>query len=407
MLPLEGIRVLDLSQAIMGPLASGMLGDMGAEVIKLEPRYGDLMNGLRVSNKVSSPSDALTTASHLRCNRNKRSIAVDLKKEKGREILIKLVKLSDVFLLNFRSSVVERMRLDYQTISTYNPQIIYAWPTAYGLEGDDKDLPAFDLSGQSRSGLVKHNGPSNESPRPIATPACDHASALYLAYGIMVALFFRERTGIGQQVGTSLLASALSVQAQEMNYYLLSGQLPPKYPRGIGLVSGLYMIFKAKDDWLAITGVPDKRWPAFSKAMGIEHLNDNPKFASANARVDNRDELVTVLDQIFLTKSRDEWLKLFKEAGFGSVTRVNSYAEAAIDPQVVANGYICEINDPRRGPTKIVGIPVQLSKTPGKIRSSYPEVGEHTNDILLSLGYNWEEIGRLTSEEVVGFLAKD
>jgi len=406
MLPLEGIKVVDLSVGVLGPAATTMLADWGAEVIKVEERHhGDVMRGLAAAAFGVNSPPVNSYASFLAWDRNRRSIALDITKPKGREILSKMVKSSDVFVQNFRPSASVKLKIDYETISKENPRIIYAWPSGFGHKGPKGDKPAFDLLIQAMSGFMRQVGDPDDQPFTSGPFIFDTAAAMALACGIMTALYVRERTGIGQKVETSLLGAAIFAQANYINYNLLTGNLLPRSSRGQTMIAGLSMTFKTKDGWLAMAGVPDQRWPGFCRALGIQHIMEDPKFKTSNSRIANRDDLVALLDKVFLTKSRDEWVKLLEEAD-QMVAPVNTYAELAADPQALANGYICQFDDPVKGPTKLTGMPVELSKTPGKIRCLPPDLGEHTNEILQDFGYSWEEIAQFTSDEVVGFAAR-
>jgi len=403
MLPLEGIRVVDLSQGVFGPGATTILADWGAEVIKVEERHhGDIMRGLAISAfGVSSPA-VNSHASFLAWDRNKRSIALDITTEKGREVLSRLVKTSDVFVQNFRANATAKLKIDYETIRNENPRIIYAWPSGWGHKGPMSDRPGFDILVQAMTGFMKQVGGPDDPPCVVGPAVFDSGGSLALACGITTALFVRERTGKSQKVETSLLGTAVFLQANYINYNFLTGSLLPRSRRGQSMIGGLSLTFKAKDGWLAMGGVSNERWPAFCRALGIQHVMDDPRFKTSDDRVAHRDELVIILDRVFLTKSRDEWVRLLNDAD-QLVAPVNTYAEFALDPQAPANDYICQFDDPVKGPTRLSGMPVELNETPGEIRRLPPELGEHTNEILLEFGYSWEEIAQLSSEQIVGF----
>ncbi|MBI3953616.1 MAG: CoA transferase [Chloroflexi bacterium] len=402
MLPLEGLKIVDLSQGQQGPHAAVLLSDMGADVIKVEPRQGELGRGVRMSRRLdpvgggASPTQALLLAH----DRNKRGIVLDLTKDRGKEIIYKLAENSDVLLHNFRPGVMERMGLGYAVVSQYNKGIIYATASGYGPKGPGAGRRALDIAGQASGGIMMQTGAPGGPPVPVGAAVADQAGAMLLAFGIMVAIYVRERTGQGQEVDVSLLGAQMTLQAWELTYHLLTGQLPPRDPRGLGLVGGLWRIFKAQDRWLALAGVDDEHWAPFCEALGLKNLLRDKRFSSAEGRVEHRDDLVAILDEHFAKRPLAYWLKAL-EAADVVVAPVNSYADLLQDPQVIENEYITELKLPDGKAQKVVGVPVKLSKTPGRPQAPAPEVGQHTNEVLLQLGYSWDDIAKLIEEGVV------
>jgi len=398
---LEGVRVVDMTIGQLGPVASMMLADMGADVIKLEePISGDHGRYVHSIMGVSVPLSFYFENN----NRNKRSITVNLKTERGREIVYRLAETSDVFVTNYRRNAVEKLGVDYQTLSQYNPEIIYAIGSGFGGRGPDRDKPALDLAAQARGGIMSIIGDPSQPPAPVGVGLADQVAAGLLAYGIVLALFARERTGRGQEVDISLLAGQAWLGALALQDYLFYG----KDHGPLGKVSRastrnpLWNVYRTKDDeWLCLSMlVSEPYWSDFCVVMGIEGLEKDPRFESHTAREENAAELISILDQRFAAETRDEWVKRLGQREL-LWEPVKDYAEVAADPQMTENEYIVDFDHPVHGMVKEVGIPVKLSNTPGKIRKPAPELGQHTEEVLLEIGYTWEEIARLREEKAI------
>jgi len=397
-MPFEGVKVLDLTVWQQGPVASAMLADMGADVIKIEQRgTGDPGRGL-VWRGDRSPLNT-----YYECNnRNKRGIALDVTKEVGKKALYRMVEQSDVFVTNLRPGVVERLNLDYTTLSRINPGLIYACGNGYGSKGPDVRKPSFDVIAQGRGGVLSVAGEPDIPPPLIqGNGAADWISAVLLAYGIVTALFTRERTGIGQEVEVSLLGSQVAFGQLALQRYLFSGKAPGRASRK-KVPNPMWNTYQAGDGkWLVIATLqPDRFWADFCTVLGRQDLKDDPRFDVVAHRRNHGEELVGILDQVLLTRSRDEWIKAFESVDI-PCGPVNDYAEVANDPQVKANGYLVDFDDPRAGPVKLVGIPVRLGKTPGSIRRPAPELGQHTNEVLREFGFSQEDMEALQAEEAV------
>jgi len=401
-MPLEGIRVVDWTIWQQGPVCSEMLGDLGAEVIKVEePARGDpgrgivKMSGLDLSDRPNFYFEAN--------NRNKKGITLDLKKADGREILCKLVSVSDVFVQNFRKGVAERLGLGYESLRRHNPTLIYASGSGYGPQGPDSAEPSFDRLGLARSGIMFAAGEPDMPPLGIAEGIADQMGAVMLAYGILAALFVRERTGVGQRVDASLLGSMSWLQALSLSARLMMGFAIPRLPRSAP-VNPLWNHYCCADGkWLALGMLqPDRYWRAFCEAIGRSELADDKRFVNLAARAANAAECVAILDAVFASKPRDEWLTTLRDAGDLICTPVNSLDDLPDDPQVRANGYVTDFEHPRFGNTQVVGVPVHLSETPGRVRLPAPEFGEHTERVLIDLlGYTWEEVAALKDGKVI------
>ena len=398
---LEGVRVVDMTIGQLGPVASMMLADMGADVIKLEePVSGDPGRYVHSIMGVSVPLSFYFENN----NRNKRSITVNLKTERGREIVYRLAETSDVFVTNYRRNAVGKLRVDYQTLSQYNPRIIYAIGSGFGRRGPDWDKPALDLAAQARGGIMSIIGEPSQPPAPVGVGLADQVAAGLLAYGIALALFARERTGRGQEVDISLLAGQAWLGALALQDYLFYG----KDHGPLGKVSRastrnpLWNVYRTKDDeWLCLAMlVSEPYWSDFCVVMGIEGLEKDPRFESHTAREENAAELISILDQCFATETRDEWVKRLGQREL-LWEPVKDYAEVAADPQMTENEYIVDFDHPIHGMVKEVGIPVKLSNTPGKIRKPAPELGQHTEEVLLEIGYTWEEIAKLREDKAI------
>lgn len=402
-MPLDGIKIVDWTIWIQGPLATAMLADLGAEVIKIEERVGgDPSRGVtRMVGHVTS----VTTGPNFwleHCNRNKKSIAIDLKKEKGKRIVYQLVEKSDVFVQNFRRGIASKLGLDYKTLSQYNPKLIYATASGYGARGPESAIPSFDYVGLARSGIMTMVGEPSMPPLYLTGGIADHMGAIMLAYSVLAALVARNTHGLGQEIEVSLLGSMIALQSLNVAGNLLLGHEFPRRSRTKpgNPLSNHYCCADGK--WLVLAMLQaDRYWPDLCKAMGIPELEKDPRFENMDQRAQNDAELVSILDQIFAQKRREKWLRIFKEAGDLIYAPVNSISDLSKDQQVLANDYITEFDHPAMGKIKTVGSPIQFSKTPVKMRLPAPEHGEHTEQILIGLGYTWDDISQLKEEEVI------
>lgn len=396
---LEGIRVVETGGWMLGPLAARHLADMGAEVIKIEnPAGGDPSRGLESIRL--QPITALNYVIELD-NRNKRSMTLDLRQEQGKEILYKLVERSDVFITNFQEDVLIKLKIDYDTLQRVNPKLVYAIGTGWGLRGPEKDRPSFDISAFASSGLMATLGEPDNPPVPSLPGMGDHITAVILAYGIMLALFHRERTGVGQMVHASLLGSWIETGGINLQQALTTGEDVPRRSRK-SAVNPLWNHYQTKDKkWIQLAMLqPDPYWDNFCEAMGLAELKHDPRFSSHRVRINHSSALISILDQTFSAKDLSEWREQFSRYNI-IWGMVNSFADVTASPQVRANGYIVKFNHPSFGEIEVVGIPVELNKTPGKIRTAAPELGQHTEEILLESGYTWADIAKLKQQKVV------
>ncbi len=397
--PLEGLRVFDLSAVVLGPHATVHLADMGAEVIKVEhPAGGDMMRGV-------SALRMLPLGDHNYLfeldNRNKKSVTLDLNQETGREIAYKLLPTCDVFLSNFQPTVLERLKMDYKTISKINPKIIYALCTGWGLKGPLKDAPGFDYAAFARGGLMEGFA---EPGAPFVTclPGFgDHIAAMHMAYGIMLSLFHRERTGEGQMVHVSLFGSLIENNSMSLSACLTTEQDLPKQRRSeVG--NALWNYYECSDKrWIQLAMLQtDRHWHDFCQALELDRLETDPQYVDHAKRCENNVSLISILDKVLRTKTREEWAKRFegKNVVWGLI---QNFLEVTQDPQAWENNYFTSFKHPNHGDTKIMGLSVQLSKTPGEVQSAAPELGQHTEEVLLEIGYTWDDIARLKDGKVI------
>ena len=394
---LEGIRVLDMTIWQQGTAASAMLADLGADVVKIEePLVGDPGRGLHRAERLGGLSGYFQAL-----NRGKRSIALDLKHPKGREVFLRLARDADVFLTNYRLGVTERLGIAYRDVANVNEGIIYASASGYGREGPEAELGSFDILGQARAGLMAVTGEPDGFPKNVGAPIADQAGGMMCAFGILAALLHRARTGQGQEVDVSLLGSVMALQSFNITSHLFSGDLPRRYPRA-GFTP-FWNVYRGSDDrYFAIGMLLNRSWAEICEVIGRPELEHDERFASYRARVrDQADELIEILDDVFAERPADEWVSALNERGI-FCARVQDYEELSHDPQVLANGYIVDVERPDGPPVRMVATPVQLSETPAHIRSLAPELGQHTEEVLLEAGYEWDEIDALRSEGAIG-----
>ncbi|MGQ9653239.1 MAG: CaiB/BaiF CoA transferase family protein [Thermodesulfobacteriota bacterium] len=392
-LPLQGIKVVAFSNLLAGPYCSMMLGDMGAEVIKVERLRGD------DSRFLGPPFVMGESTPFLSVNRNKKGIALDVWKEKGREIFLKLTEGADVLVHNYRPEIVKRLGFDYEQISRINPRIVYTSISSFGEEGEFRDRPGVDIVIQGMSGVMSITGEPDGRPMKVGTPIADVAAGMFAAYGTISALFARERFGIGQKVEVSLLNGMIALQAPRTGIFFATGENPPRLGNNAPytMPSGSY---KTKDSYINVSVPNRKFWGKFCSILGIEHLRDDPRFATNAKRVENRDQLMAIIEEIFQQRTTAEWLEVFEREDYTSGP-ILSYREILSHPLVARCEMVVELEHPVGGPIKVTGIPAKLSKTPGRVALPPPALGQHTEEVLTSLGYSCEEISVLKMEKVV------
>lgn len=406
MLPFEGIKVVDLTTWIFAPSCAAVLADWGADVIKIEdPETGDPFRWFMAVAGIDE-SDAPVSVFGLD-NRNKKGMAIDLKQDQGVEIVRKLVEDTDIFITNLRRQAIERLKLDYPTLSAINPRLIYATASGYGCKGPDVDKPGFDATAfWARSGLMA--GLAVEGQPPVAQPVAgigDHASGLAMFGGISMALYNREKTGRGQKIDVSLMGVSTWVMGSglqstiSLGWETLADVRKPRHE----FVNPLANYYKAKDDkWLYLMLLPDEPyWPPLCRAMGREDLESNPKFHTRDDRLENNIELIRILDDVFAGKTMAEWTDLLDKHGLVWTHIPMTLEDVVNDPQVRANDHIVEADHPSFGPTEIITSPIRLNDTVPPIRDFAPEIGQHNEEILLDMGYSWETIEALKEKGVI------
>jgi crotonobetainyl-CoA:carnitine CoA-transferase CaiB-like acyl-CoA transferase len=401
--PLDGIRIIDWTIWQQGPVATQMLADLGAEVIKIEERErGDPGRGITAiagSGTVKSGRNYYFEAN----NKHKKSIALDLKRPAAREIMHRLAAQSDVFVQNFRKGVAARLGLGYADLVALNPRIIYASASGYGPDGPDSGEPSFDYLGQARSGIMNAVGTGSTTPTYIFGGIADQVGAIMLAYGVLAALFARERTGLGQEVDASHLGSMMALQGLNVAARTIMGKEFPRNTR-VNAFNPLWNHYRCADDkWISLAMLqPDRYWKDFCATIGRKDLIEDPRCADIKSRGKNAVALIEMLDQVFATRPRDEWMRTLKAGGDFIYTVVNSVSDLPDDPQVKANNYVVDYEHPALGKMTLLGMPIKLSATPGDPRGHAPELGEHTEVILTeTLGYSWDEVARLREENVI------
>jgi formyl-CoA transferase len=393
---LADLKILDLSRVLAMPYCSMMLGDLGAEIIRVErPGIGD------ETRHWGPPWVGELSAYYLCTNRNKKCITVDLKKKEGQEIIRHLARRSDILLENFLPGDLAKMNLGYEDIRAINPKIIYASVTGYGQNGPYRDLPGFDFILQAQGGLMSIIGEEDGPPMKVGVAIVDITAGLFACSAILAALHYREKTGEGQHIDMALLDAQVAWLANQASNYLVSGKIPRRMGNAHPNIVP-YETFKAKDGIYIALGVGnDNQWKKFCRIAGIEHLMDDPRYATNPKRVENRKALVPLLQEVFLQRGSAEWLKLLGDAEI-PIGPINTIDRVFADPQVLFREMLVEMEHPRVGKLKVVGSPMKLSKTPVQYRIPPPPLGEHTESIPREvLGYDIETIARLKEAKVI------
>ena len=391
--PLQGFRVVELGVWVAGPAAAGILGDWGAEVVKIEPPTGDPLRGMSNPGRrrdVNPPFEL--------DNRGKRSIALDLTKPEAREVAYRLVERADVFVTNLIPGAVERLGMTYETLSKVNPKLVYGRITGYGPAGKDRDRPSFDAAAYwSRSGIMATLQEASADPTIPRGGFGDHPTAVSAVAGICAALLSRERTGKGQLVDASLYRAGAYALSWDINMMLRVGAIFPQIGRR-QVNNPLINPYRAGDGrWFYLANLQaDRYWPGFCRAIGREDLLADPRFADLRTRRENAAELIRILDEVFAGRSRAEWGAAFDREGV-VWAEVQTIDEVIADPQAEAAGLFVEVPDGTGGTVRMVAPPASFAETPSEYRGLAPEAGAHTEEILLELGYDWEGIGSLKS----------
>ena len=392
---LDGIRVLDLSRIIAGPFCSQILGDMGADVIKVEqPGSGD-------ETRTWGPPFANGEAVYFFCvNRNKRSLTLNLKDPRGQAIFRALVRRSDVLLENFKPGTLAKLGLDYEALRSENPQLIYCAISGFGRTGPYADRGGFDVIAQAVGGLMGITGEPDGPPVKVGVAMTDIATALYAHGAILAALYAREQTGVGQRIDTSLLETQLAALINIASSYLNGGVLPQKWGTAHTNIVP-YQAFRTKDGYLIVGGATDRLWMKLCEALELPDLAQDPAYATNEQRVRHRAEIVRRLEERLGTKTRKEWEAILAPTGVpcGAINRMD---EVFADPQVEHLGMVWEATHPQTGPIRMVRNPVTFSETPVALRQAPPRLGEHTEDVLRDLlGYAQADIEALRAAGVV------
>jgi crotonobetainyl-CoA:carnitine CoA-transferase CaiB-like acyl-CoA transferase len=395
---LEGIKVLSMGQIVAIPAASSTMADWGADVIKLEALTGEMHRGLRRAQSIDTGK--INWVMQV-LNRNKRAMALDLTKEPGREIVYRLIEKMDVFMSNYKRSSVKNLKLDYETLHKINPRLIYAFVSGYGAVGPDRDERGYDFTaGWARSGMMHLIGEPGTPPAPQRVGMIDSMAGAQIVSGVCAALLNREKTGKGQEVEVSLYHTAVWSLAVDIQG-ALAGNEPVKHDR-TKAQNPVWNSYRTSDNrwfWLAMLQ-PDPAWPGFCKAIERPELENDPRFCDMETRKDNCEELIGIIDEVLATRTMAEWEERFRENNciYG---RVQTPMEVVNDPQALANDFFVDVEHPNAGTIKLLATPVKFSDNPASLRTTCPELGQHNEEIILELGYTWDDIAEFKEQGVI------
>jgi len=387
---LEGIRVIEVASYVSGPFASLLLADFGAEVIKVEaPEHGDPFRGW---------GENLYASNFRSLNRNKKSLTLDIRRPEGKEIFLMLAANADVLVENLRPGAMKRLGLDYETIGSLNPKIVYCSISGFGQEGPYRDLPGYDTVGQAMSGLLSLLT-DPDRPQGMGISLSDHLSGIYACYGVLAALVNRSMTGEGQRVETSLLRSSISFLSENAARYFETGVVPRRAERTH--TAGVFaFVDVAGLPFVVHLSSPQKFWLGLLEVVGRPELADDPRFRERSGRIENHDALAAALQEVFRGGRRDDWIAKLRERDV-PCSPMNTLEEAFKDPQVKQYGFPVEIEHPRMGKMRLVGSGVDLSRTPPAVKTPPPTLGEHTEEILKSLQVDGNRIQKLKAEGII------
>ena len=392
--PLAGMVVLDLTQILAGPMCTMVLADMGADVIKIEkPQGGD------DNRRMGPPFVKDWSAGFLAANRNKRSLALDLRSERGCEVFRRLVTEADAVIENFRPGVMERFGLGYESLKDIKASLVYCTISGFGSTGPARNRGGFDLVAQGVSGLMSITGHPGMPPAKVGVPITDLTAGLYGANGVMAAYIHSLKTGQGQMVDTSLMEAGIAYTVWESSVYFAEGEIPG--PLGSAhRVSAPYQALRTRNGYLNLGSATQPTWEQLCRAIGREDLMDDDRFRNPWDRKAREKELADLLEETFTTQDTEHWLELLDQAGVVAGPIYNM-EQVYRDPQVLARDMLVDIEDPELGTIHNIGVPVKLSGTPGKIRRRAPALGEHSSEVLLEHGFTQAEVETLMAEGVV------
>jgi formyl-CoA transferase/CoA:oxalate CoA-transferase len=393
-LPLEGVRVLELAHLIAGPLCGMYLADMGADVIKVESR--EAPDAGRHIYRLYRGGEGIL---HLTVNRNKRGLSVDLRQEAGRALFRRLAAGADVVIEAFRGGVAERLGIDATSLASVNPRLIYCSISAFGPSGPWREKPGLDALAQALGGFMAITGEREGGPVLGGAPVADTMGAMLAIQGILTALLARGRTGRGQRVDASLLDAMLLAHTARLAVFHETGESPGRWGSGHPEIVP-YRAYRTADGWVFVAVWVDRLWRPFCDAIDRPELAEDPRFAGRADRIAHRGGLDAILEKVFTTRSAAEWIEILERADV-LCAPVNDYADFARDPQVQASGMLVEQDHPRAGRFKTIATPVKLSETPGRIRTGAPALGEHTREILAEAGLAATEIDALADAGVI------
>ena len=397
--PLRGIKVVEVAAWAAGPMAGGILADWGADVIKIEPPDGDPYRALNI--QPGRRPEGMINHNFFVANRNKRSISIDLKNEYGRKLADKLIAQADVFLTNVRRQALERLNLHYAYLHERFPRLVYCHLTGYGINGPDVDRPAYDIGAFFARAGVGATLLTEESEPLMRTGAFgDYYTAFASASGVCAALVGRQATGEGQLVSTSLLRTGAFCIAHSFNQVLFGYPASGQRTRTQSFNPMISCYRDSKRQWFYLLGLQgDRIWPAVARSIGRPELENDPRFNSLAIRTKNAAELMALLDDAFAARPLSEWAPIFDREGVWW-SPVQNVQQALEDPQMRAAGAFAKINTPE-GEREIVPAPVDFDQTPWNIRSCSPELGQHTEEVLLEMGHSWEDIAQLKEQGAI------
>jgi crotonobetainyl-CoA:carnitine CoA-transferase CaiB-like acyl-CoA transferase len=392
--PLEGIRVVEMAQIMAGPTCGQLLADLGADVIKVEKLPGGDDSRSYRQHTIHGESSPF-----MMMNRNKLGIAVNLKVPGGVEVVKRLLAQADVVVENYRLGTLDKLGLGWDVLKALNPRLVYCAITGYGRTGPDADKGGFDLIAQGVSGLMSVTGQPGGEPVKMGSPVADINAGILAALGVVSALLSRATTGQGQMVDTSLLEAGVHQTFWQTALYLATGVNPE--PSGSShILAAPYQAFPTKDGWINIGGANQANWERIATVVGLPKLIADPRFKTNADRMAHRRELAELIAARTRTRTSADWI-LNLEASGVPVGPINKIGEMLVDPQVLAREMVVEVNHPKAGKTKALGLPIKFSDTPGSVRSAAPLLGQHTRVVLMSLGYSDPQIKALEKSGAV------